>query len=799
MWRLWRWLPGVALLVTTACLTLGVHTSLRQIVVYWAVLVWSVLLPGMLAFRTLRGRPTTLLADIAFGGATGLVLQLVAWAAFTAVGVQHWLILWPTPVVALFIAVPRLRKAWTIAPYERRLNPASSVAVALAGLILVQTAIQNAQESPLPGVAGRWYQDDYWHLELVGELMRAVPPELPQIAGRSFSYHWFANAHVAAMTLSTGLDTPLVFTRLWMAPILLLAALTIAAVGVHLTGRGWPGALAALMAAASPQIVPAWFSLWGPSPFGVHSPSIQFSVPLMMLALPPLIDILRGIRLTGRSWALLVIALVGVMGAKATVLPILICGLLLALAVSLLKTRRLPRTTAAALGVTVLVTALMWPIVSGGASGAKVQLFATIRALEPWTMLVGVLPSDGLLPPGIGRPGALLLLVLLVLVYTVAFAWVLLGLPTLRRNDLTGWALLGTGIAGFAAMMLVNQDGLSQVYFMKSAVLAWILFAVWGFSILTADCTRQTRRWSTATLTTACAAAGALLSAAAHELFPRPPAPDGPLPAVALSLVPWTFGAIVVAGALVAARRTPARLAQVRVAAAALVLGAAFGTSDTAGRLLATDLHNTMMAALIVVLAVAVALFIRAERTHLRTDPRRFFSVAVSGCLVTAGAVLVAWPPTPATSTAAAVALVQPAEAGAARWLRDNSQSTDIVASNVHCQGKVTTDPCDARAFWVGAFSERRILVEAWAYTPQAHLAHGVNGRSYSLQPFDDPDLFALNEAAFRSPTADGLDQLRAKGVRFLFADSLAGEVSPELARLATLVHTEGPVTIYEL
>src|SRR5699024_7324479 len=44
----------------------------------------------------------------------------------------------------------------------------------------------------------------------------------------------------------------------------------------------------------------------------------------------------------------------------------------------------------------------------------------------------------------------------------------------------SAWYLLGVGFAGFAAMQLVNQDGLSQVYFMSGALPAWLLLAAAG-------------------------------------------------------------------------------------------------------------------------------------------------------------------------------------------------------------------------------------------------------------------------------------------------------------------------------
>jgi hypothetical protein len=67
------------------------------------------------------------------------------------------------------------------------------------------------------------------------------------------------------------------------------------------------------------------------------------------------------------------------------------------------------------------------------------------------------------------------------------------------------------------------------------------------------------------------------------------------------------------------------------------------------------------------------------------------------------------------------------------------------------------------------------------------------------VQPAPDPAVFALNERVFAAPTPADLAELRARGVRWLFADARAGQVSPVLATLAPVRFTSGPVTVHEL
>ena len=76
---------------------------------------------------------------------------------------------------------------------------------------------------------------------------------------------------------------------------------------------------------------------------------------------------------------------------------------------------------------------------------------------------------------------------------------------------------------------------------------------------------------------------------------------------------------------------------------------------------------------------------------------------------------------------------------------------------------------------------------------------NGVNGLKYMYQPAPYPDRYALNQQVFTTGDATAVSELRAQGVRWLFADTRAGEVSPALAQVAHLSYTAGPVSIYKL
>lgn len=154
----------------------------------------------------------------------------------------------------------------------------------------------------------------------------------------------------------------------------------------------------------------------------------------------------------------------------------------------------------------------------------------------------------------------------------------------------------------------------------------------------------------------------------------------------------------------------------------------------------------------------------------------------------------------PPAGSAAERMSVTEAEMRAALWLDAHAADDDVVATNVHCQPVRTGPNCDARAFWVSGLGGHRTVLESWSYTDEALAAHGNGGRGYAQQPAADQERFALNERAFAAPTAGDLDRLRREyGVRWLFADSRAGQVSPDLATLATVRLVDDSVTIYEL
>jgi hypothetical protein len=130
----------------------------------------------------------------------------------------------------------------------------------------------------------------------------------------------------------------------------------------------------------------------------------------------------------------------------------------------------------------------------------------------------------------------------------------------------------------------------------------------------------------------------------------------------------------------------------------------------------------------------------------------------------------------------------------AARWVHDHSDPDDVVATNVHCVLPQQPGVCDARSFWLSAYTERSVLIEGWAFAPRV-----VGQPQGPWAPFWDPSLLAVNDAAFSAPTPEVLAALRARGVRWLVVDRDVAPESPDLAALTPLRFENGRMAVYSV
>jgi hypothetical protein len=792
------WLALAAVVVAGLLATGTPAGDVARYAVYWAC---CLVLPGTLIFRAVRGSRGNLPEDIGWGATVGLLAELAAWALAAATGLQPLLWAWPMPVVVAFLAVPGLRRHWRIAD-PAPLPLRYSWAMAGVGALVTGWAVRQWSLIPLPPTTATYYPDLLYHLALVHELERDMPFQVPQVAGQALHYHYLSDAHLATASMITGIDPAVVLFRLWLGPVLLVIALVIAALARQVTGHWWAGPVAAAAALLTAPLVLAGGAATAPggSPISELSPSETYLLPYLCLATALCVDLARG-RPLGRAWVLLPPLALACAGAKASGLPILVAGTALAIVAHglvpgsgrrpvrpLARRRRVrvqhryadvpttqsggrmgpaqPAGYRAPTRYPVTRRRIPWPalaglavllagmgvgsllFVGGGAGGLGFQALSQLPWLEPYKETIGLAGGPvmaGPLPPtmaGVGTAGWAFAAWLLTW-------WLLVQVPRLvgfgalvrYHGDGAAWLLSGALLSGTGAMWFLFHPSGSQNYFFLPALPFAAILATW----LLAGAPSRHR--------------AAILGAAAGTGF---------VAALLLRLAGGTTGAHATYHGWAWALATP-----LLCAAALLAVG-------TLGWWLA-----------------------RRYADGLRGLGSGTVVAALLGAALAAGLLGTARPALQALDAGHRVpgpAAVTAAEMRAAGWLDAHAAPDDVVATNVHCVPVRTTRYCDSRAFWVTGLGGHRALLESWGYTDAAVAEHGDHDRTYYRQPPPFPARYAPNQRAFTAPTPALLHTLyREYHVRWLFADTRAGTVSPRLHHLARLRHTDGPAEVYQL
>ncbi len=480
--RLSAWLPAATVTAFTAAVLLYFGVSVRDLLLFCAYAVACVALPGTLLVRALyRGR-RTLAEEIALGVALGYVLEVLGYIAARAAGAPLLVLAWPAATYAAVAAFPRLRgrgarESRTPAP----LWWSWALALIVASLVAWSAATffrHTALTWPLMATAN---VDLPFHLALIGELKNHVPPTVPLVAGEPLLYHWFVYAHYAAASWITGIEPLVLLFRLGMLPVLAALAVLLAMVARRVV-RSRAGALAALagtffMATPQPYLGPntgvfTWrIQSW-------TSPSQTFGALLLVPVVLLVIELLERRTATARHWSLLGVFLVGVMGAKATQLPLLAAGLAAVGAAEIVRRRRL---SPALLGVAAVTGAcLLYAqfVLFGGARNAIIVDPLSLMRFT-WHELTGQEEAHA------GISASLGVAVLYLLCWTAIWAGVL-GLVG-RSRSLARPAvplMLGMGLAGLGAVLVFGHSQMSQIYFLAGGYPYLVILAVHGLSVV---------------------------------------------------------------------------------------------------------------------------------------------------------------------------------------------------------------------------------------------------------------------------------------------------------------------------
>jgi hypothetical protein len=754
--RAHRWIPAVLVVVPTVAAVHHYGVGWRDLGAFGGYVILCLALPGTLVWRAARRRSGWLAEDVAPGLAIGYAMEVLGYLAARWIGAPLLVLAVPAGVVGAFLAARRLRRYWRTD--SDAAGPPTGwlwAMAAIAGLLMFVTCVAYLRTK---GVVYSFESTDLpFHLALVGELRHHMPPQVPWVAGVPLRYHWFGYLDLAATSWVTGIEPETLVLRLYHLPLIAGLPVLLGVAAHRLTGRWWPGPIAAVITFfvlapdpyAWPSAPPQRFVRFGPVDDGsllriglwvstTQTFAALVCVPLIIV----LIDLLRGRDRGWRAWGLLVVLAVVLAGAKATYLPIMLCGLLATLLVNLVVTGTVHRPALLGAGLMLVVTAFAQVLLLRGAvHGMTVNPFDGLR-------MSGLAQVTGLGREPLSVGGMAVLAALTVLAWAVVWCGTA-GLLLRRQAADPAYALmLGVGAGGMAAVLTFSHYSYGQTWFLVAARPYLALAAAGGLAVLMGS-GRVTRGQVSGLL--ASTAAGAALAWLLTAVGPdRPPTVALAGRHAVLIAMSWPYFALV-------------------------------------GFILA---------------ATAVLWISRAEVNAIRRLAPALMVVGVTACGIPPSIELLA----DQVRTAAADRFravdrhrtAMPAGVrDAARWLREHSDPDDVVATNAHCR---SGPPCNNLHFWFTAFAERRFLVEGWGYTAEANDVRDAAAGKPVFAPFWEPAKLADNDAAFRSPTASRIDLLRrAYGVRWLFVDERAGPVAPNLSGFARLRIRVGSCAVYEI
>lgn len=711
--------------------------------------VFGLTLPGLALWRIATTRRLSLVEDVAAGSVVGAAVLLLVYLGVSPLGLQQWAWLWAVPVLAAAAIVPAWRER-CLQRVSAPLSPAAAWFTAIASLLPLYT-LARFRNPPAPYSDPRVSSPDMaFHQALAASAKFDFPLQAPYVDGEQMSYHYFFHQFTAATSWATGVDlTDLIYTVGWM-PLLLAGSALILGLTERLAPRSsWAGPLAIVVATIGGTLQPyPGFALPSENTAGyaVASPTQNLGGALVVLLSILAVDLLRGQRRVG-TWVLFIVAAAAASGAKATVLPLIVCGFGLVVFVRLCQ-RRFAGAALIALAVGGVFFGLAIVVIFGRHSSGM--------AIRPWRVFARLVTYQVIAEGPVTETDTRALWISAIV---CCVAWllgtagllVLFAQPRRLLRDPGAIFLIGVSIAGFVAMLLTDQPGASQLYFHRTAVPVIAALAAAGAWMLVS---RFADRWSgvmvaASLLVGLVAAWGSRTLMVDRQLPPRGfRGPDGNLSAMAL-IEPWLW----MSGLLLAG---------------AVLITLLWKVARRAGR------PSRVLAAALVIAFMSAALLPQLQALS-RTK---------------AGEPSVLSPGTPVGPTASATE--------AARWLRDHSSPDDLVATNAHCVTKA--GGCDARHFWIAALTERHVLVEGWAYTNTINDLVTGTGTSSNRLPFWDQQRLEDNDRVFMWPSRESINVLRTQyGVRWLYADASQSPVSHHLRDLATLRYDAGDVQIYDL
>jgi hypothetical protein len=493
---------------------LATGVSARDVAAFLAFELLFVVAPGIVLYRALSHRPGGVLRHISIGSGLGYALSIFAFAATATVGIRGAFLAYPA-VVVVPAAVVAHRKHGALLPLagESPSPPRSLALAAVAVIALGYIAADLFGPVPLPErvPSVTYHQDLVLDVSLSAEALHHFPIEDPSVAGEPFSYHTFVFLHLASVAQVTGIELTTIVFRLWIVPAVMLLVLQFAFAGRHFTGQAWAGPVAAGLFLLAGEL-----DLGSERPYpliGARFSAMLFSPTFLLglLLFIPLLVLLHerlvpsdSRRRASSEWALVGLFLAGCSGAKGSILPVVLGGLLTLGAWRLLTSHRSGPGMIGALSLTVAVLLVSYVLLYSG-GGTDLHLKPLKSGVVTWAGLPFT-PDTGeskvlLYPIGAG-------------VTAIALMGGLVGLGwALRRpgrlGDTQVW-LLGLLLTSVGIFFATDHPGVSQSYFLWYGFAAGVFLSAGGLVDASEAVNRLSRRARLSALAGACGL-GALL------------------------------------------------------------------------------------------------------------------------------------------------------------------------------------------------------------------------------------------------------------------------------------------------
>lgn len=703
--------------------------SAAEIGTYGSYLALVILWPGALLWRVsyrwrrdglLRTSYVPDLEDLACGFACGYVVELAAYVVARGVGMPRAYVTVPILVgLGLSGLIVRERRRQTFqASTERDDGGAVSMGAVgrwAVGAILSFEAVWFTQRlfSTHPLNAVRITDpDEMFHRALVGDLRHHFPATYPYVEyPGDLTYQWFVHAHMAASSWATGIDVELLYRRFDPLTLTVVATLGVAllATRVAQTRVAAPLAVALLVLVGSFDITGTVIGEAATEDrffYGLmlmHSPTQAFAYAISVPVILMVIDLLRCPLRWRPPWIVWTVLVTAIAGAKVAFLPLYVCGLLAAAVVAAISGDARWRRALVAAGLTIaVVVTSSWLLYRGDSQSLQ---WAPLQTADFFMARLGT--------GGGGTFGRAVFAVALLAMWTLpGVGAIALLVRRETRGDPSVWFLLAGAASGYGATFLLGHGGNSQLFFGRAGVPLLTIASAWGMSLLVQRASSR-QRW--AMLVAALTAGVMLLAVRAITEGMRTVSPvDGRMvesPALRVWVNLPTLLAI--ATLLFAVHVLVRDLTRGRVA---LSLGVAL--------------------AFLLGLGLARSMAFLIGHGELEGKPYRY-------------------------------AYFGPDGRASATWLRDNSSADERVMTNAHCGPVRRNDviPCDGRHFWMSALSERRFVIEGWAYTARSD-------SDWAAPYWGDPSLLRRNDRLLRQPTAAALKRFTERhDVGWIFLD----------------------------